>query len=322
MQVWGIGASIPRVVRLRRIVELRGCRSKQAVPYRDSLSASGTLGSRVAGHGGGDMRRARIIGMSLVVVFAISAISAAAASAERPEFGRCLKVAPKSLSNFDSAKCAKTAGEDAGTEAEKLKKGNYEWLPGPGANSKFTLARIGASTRVLETIGGTPLICSGGTGSGQYTGPKSVGNVVLTLTGCETGSLKCNSAGQPSGTAVFGPLEGALGIVKKGETPAQDKIGLDLFSGAKEGLVVHVDCAGLSISVQGSVIVPVMANSMKLTATLKFKQAKGKQKPEQFEGQPRDVLEWNTDGGPFEQAGMGFEAAQTNEEKIEINTVL
>lgn len=266
------------------------------------------------------MGRARVIGMSLFVVFAISTAGSALAAA--PEFGRCLKQASKSLSNFDNAKCVKLASEDAGTEAEKLKKGNFQWLPGPGANSKFTLARTGASIRVLETIGGTPLFCRAGTGSGEYTGPKSVGNVVLTLTGCETGSLKCNSAGQPSGTAVFGPLEGALGIVKKGATPVQDKIGLDLFSGAKEGLVTHVECAGLQISVQGSVIVPVMANSMKLNATLKFKQAKGKQKPEQFEGQPRDVLEWNTDGGPFEQAGMGFEAAQTNEEKIEINTVL
>jgi hypothetical protein len=267
------------------------------------------------------MGRARVIWMSVAVVFAISALSADGASAAAPELGRCLKVAPKSLSNFDSAKCTKTASEDAGTEAEKLKKGNYQWFSGPGANSKFTLTRTG-SIRVLETIRGTPLFCTGGTGSGEYTGPKSVGKLVLTLTGCETGSLKCNSAGQPSGTAVFGALEGALGIVKKGETPVQDKIGLDLFSGANEGLVTHVECAGLQISVQGSVIVPVMANSMKLTATLKFKQTKGKQKPEQFEGQPRDVLEWSTEGGPFEQAGMALEAAQTNEEKIEINTVL
>ena len=267
------------------------------------------------------MKLIRISSLCVGVAFAIGLLPAAA-SAEAPEFGRCLKQATKSLSNYDNAKCVKTAGEDAGSEAEKLTKGNFGWFSGPGANNKFGLVRTGTSMKVLETLGATLLICNGGTGRGEYTGAKSVGNVVLTLTGCESGSLKCNSAGQPSGTAVFGPLEGMLGIVEKGETPAQDKIGLDLFPGAKEGLVVHVECSGLSISVQGSVIVPVTAKSMKLTATLKFKQAKGKQKPEQFEGGPKDVLEWSANGGPFEQAGMNLEVTQTNEEKIEINSVI
>ena len=67
---------------------------------------------------------------------------------------------------------------------------------------------------------------------------------------------------------------------------------------------------------------PVIAKKMLLSSTLKFKQRNGKQKPEQFEGGLKDVLEMRPNASPFDQAGMAFEALLTNEDAIEINPVV
>ena len=69
-------------------------------------------------------------------------------------------------------------------------------------------------------------------------------------------------------------------------------------------------------------IVPVKANKMLLTQTLKFKASKGKQKPESFVGEPKDILEASFNGEPFEQAGLTLTATQTSEEAVEVNSVV
>jgi hypothetical protein len=61
---------------------------------------------------------------------------------------------------------------------------------------------------------------------------------------------------------------------------------------------------------------------MKPTAVLAFAQTKGKQKPERFVGEAKDVLEASFNGGPFEQAGLALKTNQTNEEKVEVNSVV
>ncbi|MGO9320283.1 MAG: hypothetical protein ACLQBY_05725 [Solirubrobacteraceae bacterium] len=69
-------------------------------------------------------------------------------------------------------------------------------------------------------------------------------------------------------------------------------------------------------------IVPVKANKMSLTSTLKFKASKGRQKPEGFAGEPKDILEASFDEGPFEQAGLTATIAQTGEEAVEVNSAV
>lgn len=63
---------------------------------------------------------------------------------------------------------------------------------------------------------------------------------------------------------------------------------------------------------------------MVTSETMKFVMWNGKQKPEQFEGQPSDVLEMTFFGvdGPFEQAGLAVSAVRTNKEGLEINSVV
>jgi hypothetical protein len=61
---------------------------------------------------------------------------------------------------------------------------------------------------------------------------------------------------------------------------------------------------------------------MLLEENEKFVQSKGLQKPENFDGGEKDVLESSVDGGAPEQAGESLLTKLYNEEKIEVNTAV
>jgi hypothetical protein len=267
------------------------------------------------------MRRTRIVGLCLVAVFALTAIMASSASAAAPEFGRCLKVTPKALSNFDSGKCVKLASEDTGTETEKLNKGNFQWFPGVVKN-KFTTKMKEATIATLETVGGTKITCTGETSTGEYTGLKTIGKMVAKFTGCETSKIKCNSTGQAAGEIWTAPLGGPIGFETEVIPASKDHLANELHSEA--GNVAEFECSGLKVVVKGSVLHKITANAMKLTATEKFTASKGKQKPEHFAGgvAKEHILETSTNGGPFEQSGQTITSILTNEEKVEANSVV
>jgi hypothetical protein len=261
----------------------------------------------MAGLRGGVMGKLRILGISLVIALA-AAVFASAAAAEAPEFGRCVKVA-KGTGAFKSGRCTETA---AG--------GKFEWIPGPGPNNKFTLADKAAAVITFASVPGEVTRCTGLSGSGEYSGSKTVGNITVTLTGCNSGGLTCFS-GHTAGEVVLNTLEGELGVIAKGETPIKDTVGLDLFPvGNREGVVSSFKCTeALKVQFRGSVIIKVPTKISAPTTTLKAIEKKGVQKPERFEGAPRDVLESSYQSLPFTQAGLAAMLVRTNEEKIEIN---
>jgi hypothetical protein len=268
------------------------------------------------------MRRIKIVGLCLVAAFALAAMTAGSASATAPEFGRCLKVTPKSLSNYNSAKCVQLASEGAGTEAEKLSKGNYQWFPGV-VKTKFTTAMKAATIATLETVGGTKITCTNETSTGEYLNTKEIGKMVAHFTGCEVSKLKCESAGKPGeGVINTSPLGGPIGFETIVVPASKDHLANELHSEA--GNVAEFVCGGLPVVVKGSVLHKITANAMKLTATEKFTASKGHQKPEHFAGgsAKEHILESNTNGGPFEQAGQTITSILTNEEKVEANSVV
>jgi hypothetical protein len=214
---------------------------------------------------------------------------------------------------FTAASCLKTS---------ETHQGQYEWERGV-LKVHFTTTIKELTKVMLTTIKGSKVTCTGETGRGEYTGLKAVGDVVLTLTGCEAVSskTKCTSMGATAGEIVTQPLEGMLGIDALGTTPASNKIGLDLFPVGRAGPFMAFSCASTTISVQGSIIVPVTANRMLKILTLSVAATKGKQKPESFVGEPADILEESFDGAKPEQAGLVVTMIQTNEEPVEINTV-
>ncbi len=236
------------------------------------------------------------------------------ATAAPPEFGRCVKVAKSVTGNFATATCT--------SAATPLKHG-FEWEPGPPPKSKFTTKNKPATAINLTTTGKQEIVCTEQSGTGDYTGTKTVGSVVMTFAGCEMEGSKCASAGAEEGDLTTNPLEGTLGVEKtSSEGPTKNKIALDLFPAGDTGPVMEFTCGLTAVIVRGSVLAPVKSNSMLLSMTVKYVAKTGKQKPEKFEGQLADVLETAFVERGFIQTGLTLTTVQTNEEKIEINPVV
>ncbi|HST35494.1 MAG TPA: hypothetical protein VLK25_02540 [Allosphingosinicella sp.] len=230
-----------------------------------------------------------------------------------PEFGRCIKTVGG-------------AYEDSGCTTTGTGK-SYEWFPAFGSSQPLEKAGFSNSikegtTAQLETVTKNLVTCEGESASGKYTGNKTVGSVIVTFTGCTSFGTNCNSEGAATGTVVTYSLEGVLGVEELGAEPALDKIGESLFPVGHSGPLAELKCGGVPMTISGSIISPVSTNAMKLTAQVKSKAAKGKQKPESFVGGPTEVLITTIEGGTPEQAGESLTTIQTNEEKLEINSVL
>jgi hypothetical protein len=98
-------------------------------------------------------------------------------------------------------------------------------------------------------------------------------------------------------------------------------VGGELFPPGHSGAIAQFSCGTAPIAIRGAVIVSLPVAPMS-TFTLPYSESRGKQKPERFLGGERAVLELSTGGGPYEQAGLKLTATQTNEEKIEVNSVV
>jgi hypothetical protein len=306
------------------------------------------------------MRRLGIVGVCIIALLAIGGATASIAAAEAPEFGRCIKKAKTEGSGYSSANCTAAVGSGAKYEwqAGPGPKAHFtsaaRFVPTPpykhclawqrereAGNEKAAeeiLARYGLTAEgceailaeeegkepaVLETTTGLRVECAGASSVGEYTGAKTVGNVVTTFTECEFAeAYVCQSPGAKAGEIVSASLQGALGVIKAEGLPTNDKIGLDLFP-TSGSVVSEIECGGFfTVLVTGSVIHQVGINKMLLEENEKFIQKKGSQKPEKFEGQPADVLESTVGIGSPIQSGLGLLTRLTNEEKIEVNSVV
>jgi alpha-tubulin suppressor-like RCC1 family protein len=232
---------------------------------------------------------------------------------EPPEFGRCIKVTA-GTGGYGNSGCTIAGGER-----------KYEWYPAfgsrPLAKLRFT-AKIKELTEArLTTKGGQVISCAGETASGEFTGAKSLAGI-LTFTGCHLGELgKCESSGAAEGEVVTALLAGQLGVVTKGLEARKDKIGLDLKAAVGDTFA-EMSCAGTQVIVSGSVIAPIGANSMSSKVTLKYAGSKGVQKPSRFEGGEEDVLLTKIGEGEAEKSALTLTTIQTNEEKVEVNSVV
>jgi hypothetical protein len=255
------------------------------------------------------MKHMRLLGISLIAVFAMSAVAAATTSKEElPELGRCVKPTGATNHRYTNAGCTtKSAGENTG---------KYEWEPGPGPKPRFASTN-GVSE--LETVGKSKLICLGDTGNGEFTGPKT-DRVTITFTSCELGTsgIKCQTAGAAEGEIRAPQLEGVLGFINEHSNPPSVGVNLKPLQGT---LFVAFECSGVPVKVNGSVIAPVApTGKMSTSSTLTFKATKGKQAVEEFEGGEKRTLQATAPGKESEpeQAGIKTTDASTTEEPLEI----
>ncbi len=239
-----------------------------------------------------------------------------------PEFGRCVKVA------IGTGKYSKSSCTVSST------KNSYEWYSAfggsdPLAKRGFKLAKTGGELKLETTPGKAKLACSGETGSGEYSGASSVGTVAVTLTGChKAASESCASSGASPGEVRLNTLDGQLGILEKSaEGAAKNKIGLQLKPASGTALAEFKCGASTPVTLSGSVIVPLKTDKMTGSEKLKFSASKGVQKPNRFEGgaENSDVLKLTLGSGPeerVEQVGLTLSSTLTDEEEVEVNSVL
>jgi hypothetical protein len=271
----------------------------------------------------------RIIGACLVAALALSAVSATGASAfgEPPEVGRCLKHAG---GHWKDGGCK--------TAAKGVSEQKFEWYPAYKAAEngetklaeklKFTSVSKEATLIQLTTVTGEGIACTKQTATGEVTGPKTLKSSNIAFKNCAAAGQKCTSTNPVAGEVgeiKVKELVGLIGIEKFGETHAKDKVA-NLFKPASGEIFTEFECGGIPITVRKELLNPLTANAMKLTATVKFVASKGKQKPEKFATDPvgtKRILESSKlVGGGFVQAGQSLTTIQTNEEKLEINTIV
>lgn len=186
---------------------------------------------------------------------------------------------------------------------------------------------------LLETENGYKVECEKVSATGEYSpsNEKLTEHVFATFTNCVgtigSASAKCSSAGAAEGEIVTSELTGELGVIKaEVGHPEDDQVGISLAPTSGE-TVAQTECGPVlgsyvKVTVTGSVIHPVNTNKMVLEETEKFSQKKGRQDPEEFQGEPQDVL--TTTIGAFrpEQSGEVLLATLVNEEKIEVNSAV
>lgn len=278
------------------------------------------------------MKQIRITALCIVAMLAISAVGAASASAvfkeEAPEVGRCIKLTG---GKFKDSGC-KTAAKE--TSEQK-----FEWYPGFGPNGKGEEKLIEPGKRTyksvskeatvirLETVKGEGVTCKKQTSEGELTGAKTNRNFNIVFTGCESAGLSCistNPKATNKGEILVKDLLGVIGVYKKGETVAKDKLANDFVPASGE-ILTEFECSGLKLVVKGEVMVPIKTNAMASTQTVKFTASKGKQKPEKFVADPaelkRVLYAKNSKLEEFFQAGQTLTTIQTGAEKVEASTI-
>jgi hypothetical protein len=173
------------------------------------------------------MTRTRRLWLALVVVFALGAITAGAASAAKPEWKYCKK--PPSAGAGKGEYETKACTTPTGTKAEP-----YELEPGIGKGKGFKGKGGEVSLHtVVPGTGDVPVHCVSFKITGSVVAPSGVANVTVELKKCTVllGTFSCTTAGAKNGVIKTAPMAGSLGYLDFAHTEA----GVSLTSEAAPG---------------------------------------------------------------------------------------
>lgn len=226
-------------------------------------------------------------------------------------FGRCVK---SGYGRYKNTACT-----------ESLEGGGHEWnatIAKTGVtftDGTETVEKVVKPRKVIfETGGKVQLACEDMSGSGEFLGTSALADVSIVLTGCEYGGSACTSAGAHSGEVLTATLTGTLGWREK----AGNAVGLALAPLVEKGNLVEAVCGSSVLRISGSVIGTIgPVNNMNSTFNLKFKESKGVQAVERFEGEAVQELRMSISGGWSVQTGLSMETVIGSEEEVEIDTV-
>ena len=269
--------------------------------------------------------RAAKSGIVVLVVLALGVGGAGSASAQAPEFGRCVKqvaVEKAFHGKYSDAKCTVAVSLE-----EEAKKGRFEWLPGPGPKSSFTMH---GGRFVLEHSEGLVLdvSCTAESATGEVVAGadnKTV-TMTITLTGCKRNQFKCTTPGDNAGEVTSNPLVGEVNWLDK----SKGKTALRLQAAPGfGGLLIDTDCLG-EIRVKGGVLAPIQNAKMTEATALTYKMRKQGKEPVQNPtvwrlgeaGEESVALEGSREEAPYELAYTTLESTLQYEEPLELNPVL
>jgi hypothetical protein len=159
------------------------------------------------------MRNVRILGVSLIAVFAFSGVVASAAFAENlPVFVRCTtasKEGKKYTGRYTNKECTKEATT---TETEEGKKNKYESTPLPTHEKVATTGKSKTTTIKATGVNGKAesIVCKKDKFAGDVENTGTDGSymrsTVLTLEGCEANASKADICGNvKAGTIEYKP---------------------------------------------------------------------------------------------------------------------
>jgi hypothetical protein len=255
------------------------------------------------------MRQVRLLLLCVLGVTVATTMCAPTVFAGPPEYGRCLKAAKvgKTYTGmFTNSGC---------TTKSETKTGEYEWYPGAMKAKQTSSGGKG----VLEEVGKYAVECTAETSTGEYTGTREGKNIIVKFKGCKVVPYVCTSPGHEEGELETVPLEGKA----VWENEKEHKTALDLYPSAGHETFIEFSCgAVITVSVKGSVLVPITADKMATTFTLKFKAKHGFQVPEEYEEngkKVKDILLSDFAGKGYDQAGQTITTTVKNEEKLELN---
>jgi len=273
------------------------------------------------------MKRTRIMGLCLVAVCALFALTASSALATEnlPHYGQCVA---KSGGNYTNNGCTK----------EKKGAGTFEWEPLTKAVEFTSAKEKSTGEAVLESHGGTKITCTGQAEKvGEYGPGNLVKNVIGEFSGCQALGFKCESEGLKEGLINTKKLHGEPGIVKKEAKEEKNIDGNDLRGELTPELAAF-SCGGAPVVVKGGVVVKAQSDSTggtsgestnKMNEKIEVEfiaEAGGKQVPEEWTPNGEGVsnakhekinehLESSLSGGAFEGSGQSLTTEQKSKTK-------
>jgi hypothetical protein len=265
------------------------------------------------------MRPTRIIGLCLLAVCAMFALTATSASAANlPGYGKC---EPSGTGEFTNTSCTK--------RAKKPKTGKDEWIPIAAAVPFTSAKEKKTGEAVLEGESGSKISCLNQTEKeGEYGPGNEVKNVVGEFTGCKTSGIPCKSEGAKAEEIDTKKLHGEPGVVTfEPANEEKDTLGNDLRAQVGESLA-EFSCGPAAVTVHGGVVVKAAedgkANSNKMSNKIEVEFVavpKGKQEPREWTPNGGGVsnaknekivehLESSLGGGKFEESGQTLTTIQ------------
>jgi hypothetical protein len=189
------------------------------------------------------MKRMRILGLALVAVFALAAMTAAGASASKPVWKVCVKSA-KNAGEFSDKNCSVSAG---GT-------GKYNLVAGIGKGKGFK-GKGGKAVlhNVVPGKGDIKVECASFKDAGSVVAPSGVAKVTSTFSKCKSLGAPCKTEGGKKETITTNSLAGELGYLNKAHTAAGESLTDEAAPGS--GFLATFECEGLAkVRVHGAVI--------------------------------------------------------------------